>query len=156
MPSLLNPMNTHQKRIIYLMKTILLYLEFFHYSGLHVPTFMELYPFGTIKSIKEDDVRFQMLFQKCTMACSTNFYRNRSTSVVSSPNILFCSFLPMLFWIISLIFMVNLFPNYYNYYLFEFFKLSMCPFLRKWKIGRKLRSRQIHTQLLKPTWMRFP
>jgi hypothetical protein len=46
------------KKDNYLMKTLLPYLEFLHYSGLNVPTFVELYPFGAIKSIKEDDVRF--------------------------------------------------------------------------------------------------
>jgi len=40
----------------YLSRTILLYLESFHYSGLSVPTFVENYPFGTIKSFKADDV----------------------------------------------------------------------------------------------------
>jgi len=42
----------------YLMKTLLPYLEFFHYSRLSVPTFVELYHFGDIKSFKEDDVEF--------------------------------------------------------------------------------------------------
>jgi hypothetical protein len=37
------------------------------------------------------------LFEKCTMACFTNFYKNHSTSIVNSPNILFCSFLPSCF-----------------------------------------------------------
>jgi hypothetical protein len=87
------------KKDNYLMKTLFPYLKFFHYFGLSVPTFVELYPFGAIRSIKEDDVRFWTLFEKCTMACSTNLYRNRLTFVVSSPNIIFCSFLPMLFWI---------------------------------------------------------
>jgi hypothetical protein len=40
----------------YLMKTFLSYLEFIQYSRLSVPTFVELYPFGAIKRIKEDDV----------------------------------------------------------------------------------------------------
>jgi hypothetical protein len=70
----------------YFMKTLLMYLKFIHYFGLSVPTFVELYPFGTIKSLKEDDVKFQMLFEKCTMACSTNFCGNHSTSIVNSPN----------------------------------------------------------------------
>jgi hypothetical protein len=64
----------------YIMKTFLPYLKFLHYFGFHVPTFVELYPFGAIKSIKEDDVKFQTLFEKCTMVCSTSFYRIRSTS----------------------------------------------------------------------------
>jgi hypothetical protein len=59
----------------YLMKTFLPYLEFFHNFGLNVPTFVELYLSGAIKNIKENDVRFWTLFKKCTMACSTNFYK---------------------------------------------------------------------------------
>ncbi len=85
----------------YLMKILLPYLEFFHYSRLSVPTFVELYPFDAIGCIKENNVRFRTLFKKCTMACCTSFYRNHSTSVVNSPNVLFCSFLPMLFWIVQ-------------------------------------------------------
>ncbi len=42
----------------YLMKVLLPYLEFFHYIGLNVPTFVELYPFDAIRCIKENDVRF--------------------------------------------------------------------------------------------------
>jgi hypothetical protein len=42
----------------YFMKTLLMYLKFFHYSRLNVPTFVQLYPLGTIKSLKEDDVKF--------------------------------------------------------------------------------------------------
>jgi len=83
----------------YLMKTLFLYLKFFHYSQFNVFTFVEFYPFDTIKSIKEDDVRFWVLFKKCTMACSANFCGNHSTSIVSSPNILIFSFLPTFFWI---------------------------------------------------------
>jgi hypothetical protein len=41
------------------------------------------------------------LFKKCTMAYSTSFYRNHSTFIISNPNIFFCSFLPMLFWIVQ-------------------------------------------------------
>ncbi len=51
----------------YFMKTFLQYLEFIHYSRLNVPTFVEFYPFNAIKSIKVDNVRFQTLFEKCTM-----------------------------------------------------------------------------------------
>jgi len=85
----------------YLMKVLLPYLEFLHYFGLSVPTFVELYPFNTIRCIKEDDVSFRTLFKKCTMAYSTSFYRNHSTFIISNPNIFFCSFLPMLFWIVQ-------------------------------------------------------
>jgi hypothetical protein len=37
----------------YLMKTLFPYLEFFHYFGLNVPTFVELCPFSAIRNIKE-------------------------------------------------------------------------------------------------------
>ncbi len=57
----------------YLMKTFLLYLKSFHYTRLSVCIFVELYPFGTIRSLKEYDVRFWTLFQKCTMACCAIF-----------------------------------------------------------------------------------
>ncbi len=87
----------------YIMKTLITYFQFLHNSRLNVPTFVELYPFGTIKSIKEDDVRFWTLFKKCTMACSTSFCRNCLTSIINSPNILFCSFLPMFFGFSNLI-----------------------------------------------------
>jgi hypothetical protein len=83
----------------YLMKTFFPYLEFLHNFGLSVPTIVKLYSFGSIKSIKEDDVKLWTLFERCTMACSISFYKSHSTSVISSPNIFFCSFLPMLFWI---------------------------------------------------------
>jgi len=61
------------KEANYLMKTLLPYLKFPHYSRLNVPTFVELYPFNAIRSLKEDDVRFWMLCEKCTMACSVDF-----------------------------------------------------------------------------------
>ncbi len=83
----------------YVMKTLLPYLKIPSLLWLIVPTFVELYSFGAIRSIKDNDVRFQMLFQKCTMVYSTNFYKNCSTSLVSNPNILFCSFLPISLWI---------------------------------------------------------
>jgi hypothetical protein len=51
----------------YVLGTLLPYLESFHYSGFNVPTFVENYPFGAIKSFKEDDVKFWTLFEKCTM-----------------------------------------------------------------------------------------
>jgi hypothetical protein len=98
MPFLLSPMNVPEKDN-YLMKVLFSYLEFLHYFRLSVPTFVEFYPFGAIRCIKENDVRSWTLFQKCTMASSSNFYRNRSTFIISSQNVLFCSFLPMLFWI---------------------------------------------------------
>jgi len=47
---------------------------------------MELYPSSTIKSIKEDDVKFWTLFEKCTMACFASFCRNHSTFVIWSAN----------------------------------------------------------------------
>ncbi len=87
------------KEDIYLMKTLFPYLKFLHNPKFSVPTFMEFYPFGTIRNIMEDDVRFWTMFKKCTMACFANFCRNHSTSIVSNPNIIFCSFLPMSFQI---------------------------------------------------------
>jgi hypothetical protein len=42
----------------YFLKTFFPYLELFHYFGLSVSTFVEDYPFGTIKSLKEDNVKF--------------------------------------------------------------------------------------------------
>jgi hypothetical protein len=87
----------------YLMKTHLPYLKLFHYFGLNVPTFLEFYPFSAIRSIKETNVRFRTLFEKCTMVCFTNIYRNCSTFVVNSSNILFCSFLPIFFGFSNLI-----------------------------------------------------
>jgi hypothetical protein len=105
----------------YRMKALLSYSKFFQYFGLNVPTFVQLYPFNAIKSIKEDNVRFWTLFKKCTMAYSVSFCRNCSTSVVRSPHIFFYSFLPIfLDFLISLIYMVSLFSNFHNYYLFIF------------------------------------
>lgn len=42
----------------YLVKTIFPYLKFFHNFRLSVSTFVEFYPFSTIRSIKDDDVGF--------------------------------------------------------------------------------------------------
>jgi hypothetical protein len=50
----------------YLIKTIFMCLEFLHNSRLIVPTFVELYPFNAIRSLEEDDVKFEM-FKKCTI-----------------------------------------------------------------------------------------
>ncbi len=136
----------------YLMKTLISYLKFLHYIELNVFTFMELYPSSTIKSIKEDDVKFWTLFEKCTMACFASFCRNHSTFVIRSAN--FFWLLPsnvFLDFPISLIYMLSLFPAFHKYYLLIFKKISMHHFLRKWKIGNC----QIHAQLLKPFWMRF-
>jgi len=83
----------------YFMKTFLAYLEFLHYFGLSVRTFVGLYPFSTIISIKEDNVKFWTLFEKCAMACHASFCRNHLTSLVNSPKFIFCSFLPILSWI---------------------------------------------------------
>jgi len=81
----------------YLMKVLFMYLKFLHYSGFNVPMFVEFYRFGTIKIMKEDNVKFWMLFEKCTMACFASFCRNHLTYIISNPNILFCSFLSMFF-----------------------------------------------------------
>jgi hypothetical protein len=45
------------------METLFPYLEFLHNSRLNIPTFVELYPFGTIRSIKEDNVKFWTLLK---------------------------------------------------------------------------------------------
>ncbi len=134
-----------------LMKAIILYLEFLHKFVLSVPTFVELYTFNAIRNIKENNVRFWMLFEKCTMACSVSFCKNHSTFVISSPNILFCSFLPMLFWIFQSHWFLWLiyFWTFTTTNCLFFFRLSMHPFPRRWKIGRKIVSCQIHTWLLK-------
>jgi len=87
----------------YLMKVLLLYLEFFYYSGLSVPTFVELYLFGAIKCIKENDVRFWMLFEKCTMAYFTSFYGNHSTFVINNPIFFFAPFFQCCFGLSNLI-----------------------------------------------------
>ncbi len=73
----------------YLMKILLPYIECLYYSRFNVPTFVELYPFNTIRSLEKDDVKFQTLLEKCTMACCTNFCKNRLSSIVSSLDILF-------------------------------------------------------------------
>jgi hypothetical protein len=62
------------------------------------------------------------LFKKCTMVCSTNFYRNHSKFIISSPNILFCSFLPFL----------KIFSNLIDLYgpsIFGLSQLFFCLFL---------------------------
>jgi len=87
----------------YFMKNLLPYLQFIHYFRFSVPTFVELYPFGAINSVKEDDVRFWMLVKKCIAAYCVIFCRNCLTSIASSSNFLFCSFL----LILSLIFQIH-------------------------------------------------
>jgi len=73
----------------YFMNTFFLYLEFLHYSGLNLPTFVEFYHFGAIRSFNKNDVKFQTLFEKCTMACHTSFSKNHLTFVISSPKFFF-------------------------------------------------------------------
>jgi hypothetical protein len=74
----------------YFLGTFLPHLKLFHYYGLIVPTFIKDYPFGAIKNLKEDDVKCQTLFEKCTMAYITNFCRNQLTFVVNSKKNPFC------------------------------------------------------------------
>ncbi len=114
----------------YLMKILLLYLKLnLHYFGFNVPTFVKLYPFGTIKNFKEDDVRSQMLLKKCTMAYYASFSRNRSTSIVNSPNFFFCSFLPFLSWIFQILsFMWSLISRTLPTTLCFFYRLLVCHF----------------------------
>jgi hypothetical protein len=49
--------------------------DFFHYIKLSIPTFVELYPFGTIKSFKKDNVRFQTLFENAPWLVTLLFVR---------------------------------------------------------------------------------
>jgi hypothetical protein len=100
------------------MKTHLPFVEILHYFEFSVPTFVEIYPFDAIRSIKKDDVRFWTLFEKCTIACSTNFDRNHWTSTISSPNIFFSPSNLFLDFPISLIYMVLLFSKFHNYFVF--------------------------------------
>jgi hypothetical protein len=51
----------------YFMGTFLPQLESLHYSRLSVPTFVEDYTFGAIRSFNENNVKFQTLFEKCTI-----------------------------------------------------------------------------------------
>jgi hypothetical protein len=46
------------KKDNYIVGIFLPYLESLHYSRLSVPTFLEDYTFGAIKSFNEDDVEF--------------------------------------------------------------------------------------------------
>jgi hypothetical protein len=89
--------------------------------GFSVPTFVEDYPFGSIKSLKEDNVKFRMLFEKCTMVYNTNFLRNQSTCIVRSLNFpFFLFFKSILGFFISLIYMVLQFVDFPNYSKFGF------------------------------------
>ncbi len=132
------------------MGTFLLYLELFHYSRLSVLTFVEDYPFGAIKSLNEDDVKFQMLFKKCIIACNVhevcnvNFYRNWLTCVVNSPSFSFCfSSNPFMDFFISLFYMVLQFVD------LNLLCLLHC-FLKWWKKW----SHQIHNPLVKRSCMK--
>lgn len=80
------------------MKIFFPYLEFLHYSKLSIPTFVEFYPFGTIRSLKENNVRFQTLVDNAPWPIMY-FCKNHSTFLICSPNFIFCSFLPILSWI---------------------------------------------------------
>jgi len=129
----------------YFMKIFLLYLELnLHYSRLNVPTFVKLYPFGAIKSLKENGVRSWMLFKKCTMACYAYFNRNCSISIVCSPNFFFCSFFPLFLGLSKFFHLCG--PWFLGLcqllIVFSFRWLVFC-FLKRWKMW----SRQIHTLL---------
>jgi len=60
------------------------FTQLFHYSRLNVPTFVEDNPFGTIKHVTKDDVKYNTLFEKCTNKCDASFYKNTLTSIISS------------------------------------------------------------------------
>jgi hypothetical protein len=81
---------------------------------------VETYPFGSIESFKEDNVKFQMLFEKCTTVYNVNFYRNQSTCIIRSLKfpLLFCSSNPFLVFFISLIYMVLQFLDFPNFSIF--------------------------------------
>jgi hypothetical protein len=51
------------------------FTQLFHYSRLNVPTFVEDNPFGTIKHVAKDDVKYNTLFEKCTNKCNASFYK---------------------------------------------------------------------------------
>ncbi len=87
------------------------------------------------------------------MVYSASFYRNCSTPIVSSPNILFCSFLPILFWIFQSHWFICsfYFRTFTTIFCFFCFRLLVHRFLRK----RKMWNCQILVQLLKLTWMKF-
>jgi len=127
----------------YLTKKFLSYLKFLHNYGLNVLTFVELYPFNAIKSIKENNVKFRTLFEKCTMAYSTSLCKNCFTFIVSSPNIFFYFVFAMFFWI---------FQSHWFIWLiyFQTFTTTICIFFKiinvsfcyglatnKWKITRQ-------------------
>jgi len=57
-----------KKKDNYFLGTFLPYLESLHYSRLSVRTFVEDYTFGSIRSLNKNDVKFQTLFEKCTIA----------------------------------------------------------------------------------------
>jgi hypothetical protein len=57
----------------YLMKTLLSYLEFLHFFGLSVSTFVELYIFDAITSTKEDNVKFQTFLKNVPWPISLIF-----------------------------------------------------------------------------------
>ncbi len=75
-----------------LVSTIIPYLELFHQFGFNVPIFVEDNPFGTIRNIIEDDVKYKTLFEKCINKCNVSFYKNTLKSIISSQNFPFFSF----------------------------------------------------------------
>jgi hypothetical protein len=105
----------------YFLGTLLPYLKLFHYFGFSVPTFVENCPFGATKSLKEDDVKFQTLFEKCTRAYNINFYRNSLISIVSNPNYPFFVFLKKKI-------LIFLFLNLYSTSIFGVFQLLFTCF----------------------------
>jgi hypothetical protein len=118
----------------YLLKTFLPCLESFHYSRLNVPTFVEDYPFGTIKKFNEDNVRFWTLFEKCTMVCKANFYRNWLTFIVNSLNFPFFFFLKLFLGSFHFRNLCDISIFGLPQLLFVYsFKQLVCLFLKRWK-----------------------
>jgi hypothetical protein len=150
MPSLLSFMSA-LKEDNYLMKALFPYWEFLHYFRLNVPTFVELYLFGIIRCIKENNVKFWMLFKKCTKAFSSKFCRNHSTFVVSSQNVIFAPFFECCFGLSNFIdFYGQSISRLLQLLVVWIFQIIGAPFRRGWKIRMKIKSHQIHAQLLNP------
>jgi hypothetical protein len=92
-----------------------------------------------------------MLFKKCTMAWHTIFYKNHLTSVISSPNFLFCSFLPILSWISNLIDLYGFSILRLSQLLFVFFLLGYWCVV-SWKGGRNGITKFMRIRCIKVGW----
>jgi hypothetical protein len=84
MSFLLSPMKNKKIKKKKLVSIIIPYLELFHYARFNFPIFVENNPFGTIRNIIEDDVKYKTLFEKCSDKCNVSFYKNTLKSIISS------------------------------------------------------------------------